>query len=775
MIRVMSEKWRPPRLPIRLRRLNLGRARAVLGSVFTRKRVALLAGVFLAFLIITPIATYAYYARDISDRERLMNRKDTGVVLKDKNGQVFYEQGTINGTEDVPLSAISDHVETAIIASEDKDFYNHDGFSPKGIAMAMYANVMNHDSTRYGGSTITQQLVKNTLLSTEKSFLRKYQELSMAIAVDREYSKQEILEMYLNSVYFGEGAFGIADAARIYYGKAPADLTLAESAMLVGLLPAPNAYSPISGDAALARAQQQRVLGEMVENGTITKADKAAAEQQQLAYAPPGSDDTFGHAQHYALMVLDQLQDEYGEERVTRSGFVVTTTLDLNLQKQAEDIVARRVATFASGGGNNASLVAIEPKNGFVSALVGSVDWNNTEFGKVNMAMAPRQPGSSFKPIYYTEAIDKKVITAATVLKDEPRDFAGWKPNNFDFKFKGNMTARSALAESRNIPAVEVMEKLGVRESAAAAQRMGISTVTEPDKYGLTLSLGTAEARLYEMTNAYAAFANGGLQHKPVLFTEIRDKYSKTVHRHDVGEAKRVMSEEASFVISNILSDNNARAPTFGSSLNISGRPVAVKTGTTDESKDAWTIGYTPSLAVGVWVGNNQAQPMRGLAGGSSAGLIWRDAMTGFTADKPREAFAVPSGVAQRSVCVSGKTYNEYFVDGSQTVGNCNIAREQEQRSRAQRDEEERRKQEEANALARQAADEGGSDQDATRPNIPEEGGRGGGSGQQPGGTPGGSGGQTEPTPEPTQPTDPATPPASERRQSPPAPGQNSD
>jgi 1A family penicillin-binding protein len=672
----MSDTWKPPKLPFtpdpdRLKG-HLRTVKAALAATFTKKRLLIMGGILGAFLVITPFATYAYYARDIGDQERLMNRKDTGIILKDRNGEVIYKQGNITGDKDVTLPQISDDLEKALIASEDKDFYTHDGFSLHGIARSLYANVASKDATHSGGSTITQQLVKNNLLSTRKSYLRKYQEVSMAIAVERKYTKQQILEMYLNSVYFGEGAFGINDAARTYFGKSPAQLNTAESAMLVGILPAPSTYSPISGDQAAAKQQQARVLGLMVKNGDITKAQEAAAEQQPIAYATE-SPQSFDHAQHFALMVLDELKHKYGEERMSRSGFVVNTTLDLGAQKQAEEIVRRQITErFAAGGGRNAGLVAIDPKTGQVKALVGSVDWNNDQFGKVNMAVSPRQPGSSFKPIFYGEAIDKKLITAATVLHDKPTDFGGWKPENFDFKFKGDMPARNALAESRNLPAAEVMQKLGPAQASLAAQRMGISTVNEPDKYGLTLAVGTAEVKLEDMVNAYAAFANQGLQYTPITYTEVRDKYGQLIYQRPAEQPHRVQSEQASFIISSILSDEQARAPTYGSSLNIAGRQVALKTGTTDESKDAWTIGYTPSLALGIWVGNNEHEPMHGLAGGSSAGLIWREAMTDLLEGTPVEHFTPPAGVRQVAVCSAGKTYSEYFIDGSDTSGNCN-------------------------------------------------------------------------------------------------------
>ncbi len=629
--------------------------------------------------MLTPIVTYAYFAHDISDRERLMNRNNTGLILRDRNGKVFYEFGHVSVNDDVPLTAISDQMEHALVASEDKDFYQHDGFSPKGIAAAAYADVMNKDATRYGGSTLTQQLVKNKLLSSNKNFLRKYQEVAMAVAVERKYTKEEILDMYLNSVYFGEGAFGISDAAKVYFDKKPQDLTLAESSMLVGLLPAPSAYSPISGNPNLAKASQAKVLHRMAENGYISDAKAEATVATKLSYAD-ASTSTNEYGQHFATMVIRQLQAKYGEERVTRSGFDVTTTLDLGKQKQAERIIKQRVEVMKANGGRNASLVAINPRNGEVQALVGSVDWDNKQFGQVNMATELRQPGSSFKPIYYSKALDDHAITAATVLNDHPVTFGGtYRPENFDHVFKGQMAVRDALAQSRNIPAIEVMQKVGVSAAATDAQNLGLTSVNQPDKYGLTLAVGTAEVRLIDLTNAYATFADQGVQHQRTMVLNVKDKFDHTVFKaKDKKHSWR--SPEASFVLSSILSDNAARAPLYGSALNLPGRPGAVKTGTTNDNVDAWTVGYTPQLVTGVWVGNNEHEPMIGLAGGTAAGVIWRMAMTEFLRGQPVEQFSKPDDVVRVSVCKGterraqgggGNTFSEYFIKGTEPTVSC--------------------------------------------------------------------------------------------------------
>ena len=641
-----------------------------------KKKILVIATPIAAFLILTPLITYAVLYRDISDPERLMNRNNTGVEFVDKNDEVFFSTGTNKALKRLQLSEISDYAEQAIISSEDKNFYQHEGFSIRAILAALRDNLISGGEGG-GGSTLTQQLVKNTLLSSERSIFRKYQELFMAIAVEQRYTKDEILDMYLNSTYYGEGAFGIDEAAKTYFNKPASDLSLAESSMLVGVLPAPGVYSPINGDAEKAKQRQTYVLRRMVEDGKITSAERDVALSQQLTYAEVKPTD-YENAPHFAEMVMAELYDRYGEEKTKRSGYKVKTTLDLGWQKQAEKIVSDQVAISSAGGGRNAALVAIDPKTGSVRALVGSADYNNEQFGKVNMATAARQPGSSFKPIYITEAIDQKLVTAATVLRDEATDFGGYKPNNYDFRFRGDITLRNALAQSLNIPAVKVMEKLGVDEAVEKAREMGLSTISDETDYGLSLALGAGEVKPLEMTNAYAAFADGGRQHDITMIDSIDNKYGETIYRSDA-KSKRVQSSEASFIISDILSDNTARAPSFGSRLNIPGRDVAVKTGSTDDNRDAWTMGYTPSIAVGVWVGNNENEVMT--SGGSAmAGPIWSKSIQAFLSGTPSENFSQPSGVAKTAACTaSGGSYDEFFVRGSEPSRNCKSSQPQNQ------------------------------------------------------------------------------------------------
>lgn len=646
------------------------------------KKILVIAGPALGVLLIIALVTYFYYATTISDPERLMNYNSTGVVLLDKNGETFYTSGTADKGERLALDQISDYTEKALISSEDKNFYDHGGFSVISIIGALFANLRSGDVTGYGGSTLTQQLAKNTLLSDNQTFLRKYQELTVSVAIEQRYSKDEILDMYLNSVYYGEGSFGIQAAAKTYFGKEAADLTLAESAMLIGVLPAPSAYSPISGNPEYAKERQATVLDRMVDNGAITEAEATAAKAVELAYAPQdnGVNDL---APHFAEMVLSELYDTYGEELVARSGYRVTTTLDLSLQRAANAAVANQIGFIQANGGSNASVVAIDPTTGSIRALVGSADYNNTDFGKVNMATALRQPGSSIKPLYYTEAMQRRLITPATILEDKATDFGGgYTPQNADRRFRGAVTARSALAQSLNIPAVEVMQQLGVSSAIEAFERLGLTTLDDNKDYGLTLALGSAEAKLTEMTNAYAAFADGGNQYQTTMITGIKDKYTKEVFTANTQTPKRVMSEEASFLISDMLNDESARSPIFGTSLNTNGYDVAVKTGTTDEARDAWTIGYAKQLAVGVWVGNNDNTAM-GNGGSAMAGPIWRSVLLSGLQGQANQPFTAPANVERISICrsnglraVGGGTdgvYQEYFIKGATPSGTCDV------------------------------------------------------------------------------------------------------
>ncbi len=654
-----------------------------------KKRILFIGGPLLAVLVLIPLLTYLYFARDISDMDRLMNRNNTGIVLYASDGKTeVYSTGRAEHRDLVPLDKISTPVKEALIASEDKDFYEHGGFSILSTLRAVYGYVLNGGGS-FGGSTITQQLAKITVLSSDRSFLRQYQAFSIAVAIENTYSKDEILQMYLNSVYFGENAFGIEQAAKVYFGTTPDKLNLAQAAMLIGVLPAPSIYSPVTGNAEYAKERQTTVLSRMVDNGYITEQEKEKALATKLKYEPARSPINDSIAPHFAEMVLGELYEKYGEETVTRSGYRVTTTLDAKVQKALQDGITANMPTIKANGGSNSAAVAIDPKTGEIRGLVGSYDWNDDKFGKVNVATALRQPGSSFKPIYYSHALANGIITPATVLHDKRTDFGGgYVPMNADRQFRGNVTVRNSLAWSLNIPSVEVMQKFGIEDSVDAAQRMGLESINGDHNYGLSLALGAAEVRLLDLTNAYAAFANKGKQYEPTMIKSINSKYGDRVFEAEEPKSEQVISEQGAFLISDILSDNAARAAVFGSSLNVydaktgAVKKVAVKTGTTNDSRDAWTMGYTPQLAVGVWVGNNDNTAM--LNGGSiMAGPIFTKSMGTILAGVDTK-FEKVSGIVQRHVCrsnyglaekaVEGKTFAEYFLSTALPTTKCSVS-----------------------------------------------------------------------------------------------------
>jgi penicillin-binding protein 1A len=635
-----------------------------------KKKILVLATPVLLFLLLTPLVTYLIFANDIKDQERLMNRNNTGIVLMDHNGKVFYSVDKAEHRTLVPLSDISDTMEHALIASEDKDFYKHGGFNILSIMRAAVTGVG-------GGSTLTQQLAKNTVLTDQHSILRKYQELAVAVAIEQNYSKDQILDMYLNSVYYGENAFGIEEAAKTYFGIAPKDLDLAQSAMLVGLLPSPSIYSPISGNAEYAKSRQTTVLTRMVTNGYITEDEKKSALAETLTYTSDGSAPS-SIAPHFVAQVINELSDKYGYETVMRSGFQVKTTLDYDAQVALNTNVTNAMAHINANGGSNASAIVIDPTNGQVRAYVGSADFDNDTWGQVNMVTTARQPGSTMKPIYYSYALADGVITPATMFVDEQTDFGGgYVPQNADKKWHGNVTVRQALDWSLNIPSIKVMQKYGITKSVTAANKLGLG-LDANGSYNLTLAIGSVEVPLIKMTNAYAAFANQGVQYDNTNIIEVQDKFGKKMLSSS-SSPKQVISKEGAYLISNILADNATRSVIFGSSLTVPGYTAAVKTGTTNDNRDAWAIGYTPSYVVGVWVGNNDNSVMA--SGGSDmAGPIWRNTMKSLMAGKANTQFTMPSSIVQRAVCTSNGglasssgngTYNEYFMAGALPTTTC--------------------------------------------------------------------------------------------------------
>lgn len=679
-----SDKQRRARKPVHKSKLPKWLARRKWVQRFSRlsrkRKIVLVVWTGASSLIVIGMFTTIYFAGTLGSKTRIMNRNDTGVTLLDQTGKPFYQFYNAHNNTYVSLANISPATQKAAIASEDKNFYTEPGFSPAGILNAVWQNVK-PGGLKNGGSTITQQLVKNSLLSENRSLLRKYQELVLSVEIERRYSKDEILEMYLNSVYFGEGSFGIEDAAQTYFGTSAKNLDTAQASMLIGLLPAPSAYSPISGDPVKAKTRQNYVLGRMEKDGDITTTEETAAATEPLNYAPKKAAADL-QAPHFALMVKDELVKKYGEEKIARSGYKVTTSLNMSWQTQAEADVQTQVSRLSRSKVSNGAAVVIDPKTGEIRALVGSVDYNNEQFGKVNMATATRQPGSSFKPFVYSEGIEKGDFSAASIWHDKLTDFGGgYEPKNYDLTYHGDVTTRRALANSFNIPAVAALQKVGIDNAIDNATNLGLTTLNKKTNYGLPLALGTAQARLTEMTGAYGVFANGGNKNDITTIDSITDKNNHKIYQHE-SQNKQVISPQTSYIMSSMLSDNTARAETFGSSLTLSGkRPAAVKTGTTEDYRDAWTIGYTPSVVVGVWIGNNDNTPMNSVAGSLGAAPIWKNLLQQVTSGTQVEQFTQPGGLTVRSICRSNgalaqtsgsNTMTEYFIPGTLPTTTCN-------------------------------------------------------------------------------------------------------
>ncbi|MCR4324651.1 MAG: penicillin-binding protein 1C [Candidatus Curtissbacteria bacterium] len=598
--------------------------------------------------------------------------------IYDRNGELLFNVYTDQNRTVVPLSEIPDNLKYATIAIEDQDFYKHKGFDVYGIIRAARETVFQGDIQ--GGSTITQQLVKSAFLTPERTITRKVKELYLAFRVEMAYPKDRILEMYLNQVPYGGTAWGAAAAAEQYFGKDVKDLTLAESALLAGLPQAPTYYSPFGQDKQRSVERQRQVLTRMVEENYITREQAEEAAAQPLEYRSAATDI---RAPHFVMFVREYLAEKYGEAAAAQGGLKVTTTLELKVQEMAQGQVTENIDKLKALRVGNGAAVVTKPQTGEILAMVGSKDFFDTENdGNVNVTVANRQPGSSIKPINYATALAKRLITPATVIMDVPTTFSGgpqpYRPVNYDGKFHGPVQVRFALANSYNIPAVKVLGLVGVGEMIKMAREMGITTFEDESRYGLSLTLGGGEVKMTEMATAFGVFANEGVRVDLVPVLKVEDSNGRVLEEFKPKAGRRVLSPEIAFLISSILSDNGARSAAFGanSMLNIRGKTVAVKTGTTDDKRDNWTIGYNPSFLVVTWVGNNDNSPMHpSLSSGvTGAAPIWNGIMTALLNDKVNEAFKVPSGVVGKEICtLTGGTKNEgcnnrfeYFLAGTE-------------------------------------------------------------------------------------------------------------
>lgn len=602
------------------------------------------------------LGLYAYYARTLPSPRELYARANPyrSTRLYDRQGRLLFEvfdplagRRTVVTLDELPYAVIA-----STVATEDASFYSHLGVNPKAILWALYQN-LRQDEVTFGGSTITQQVAKMVLLSPERSLARKIQDAILATELTRTYSKDEILEVYLNESYYGNLAYGIFAAAETYYGKPAAQLELHEAALLAGILQSPALYDPYTEpEAALGR--RNYVLHLMARQGYITDAQRAEAAALPLGVREQSF---VMEAPHMVVQVRQELERLYGTDLLYKGGLQVYTTLDLDVQHRAEQVARQRMAELAPLGATNAALVALDPRSGDVLAMLGSVDfWSTTIDGQVNVATSPRQPGSTVKPFVYLAALERG-WSPATMLMDVAQDFGGgpgW-PANYDLRERGPVSMRTALGSSLNIPVVYALQQVGMAAYLDAARRVGLNSLADPG-HDLSAALGTTEVTLFEMTGAYGTLANGGRRVTPRTILRITDQAGNVLLGEEQPSAAQVMDPRHAYMLTDILADNAAREPVFGADSPLV-LPIraAAKTGTTDDYRDSLAIGYTADLAVGVWVGNNTGAPMQSLSGMRGAAYIWHDFMVATYATRSPEPFVRPQGLADVTVCtVSG-------------------------------------------------------------------------------------------------------------------------
>lgn len=594
--------------------------------------------------------------------------------LYDTNGKLLYEVYKEQSRTPIKMKDLPKYIAHATVAFEDKDFYKHNGIAPiSGILRAVRDTYLKKNLQ--GGSTITQQLVKSALLSPERTIQRKIREIILAIQTERQFNKEQILQLYLNQVPYGGSAYGIEEAAQVYFGKHAKDLSLDEAALLAGLPQSPSVYSPFANP-DLAVRRRNEVLERMYEQKYITKKVKAQAQKAKLHIITPK---TTIHAPHFVFYVKRELEKEFGTSQVETGGMDVLTTLDLNIQTEAETILREELQKIQYLNVTNGAILVTRPKTGEILAMVGSVDYFASPSGAFNVVTGLRQPGSSIKPIMYSLALERN-YTAASIIEDTPVAFVlegepTYRPVNYDGRFHGNVPLRLALANSYNVPAVKVLQTLGVEQFINHGKRMGITSWSDPSQYGLSLTLGGGEVTMIDMATAMGVFANAGERVSLTSIKRLHDMEGRTIDYSFESPIKAV-SDGTAFIISDILADNNARQLAFGpnSALEISGYKVAVKTGTTDQKKDNWTIGYTPEYLVAVWVGNNDNTPMHPtLASGiTGAAPIWNRVMKFVLQNysKDKKWFIKPASVVEKQ-CF-GRT--EYFIRGTENSANCQIS-----------------------------------------------------------------------------------------------------
>jgi 1A family penicillin-binding protein len=597
------------------------------------KKILNIGFIVLGVGLLLVIGTFAFYMKDLPDPGKINKRLVAeSTKIYDRTGEhLLYE---LHGEEKrtiVQISEIPDSVKYATIALEDQSFYSHAGIDFRGILRAVVKDVI-HVGAAQGGSTITQQFIKNSILTSEKRISRKIKEVILAIGIEQKFTKDEILQMYLNEIPYGSNAYGIEAAAQTFFGTHARDLTLSQAALLACLPNASTYYSPLGSHTDRLLVRWEHALNEMASLGYITKEQAEEAKSEDIL-AQVRSSDSNMKAPHFVLYVKEQLVEEFGEEEVEKKGLKVYTTLDWDLQQKAERAVREGVEKIGDKYNfSNAALVAISPKNGQVLSMVGSKDYFNEEIdGNVNVAIRLRQPGSSFKPYVYAEAF-RKGYRPDTIIFDVNTNFSTdsgkpYNPKNYDNTNRGPVKMKKALAMSLNVPAVKVLYLAGIKDSIKLAKDMGITSLNNPSRYGLALVLGGGEVKLIDHVSAFSVFANQGVKQEKTAILRIEDADGKVLKNYEKQKGKKVLEKNVALQITDILSNNNYRAAVFGTdnNLNIPGKQVAAKTGTTNEWRDGWLVGATPNLAAGVWTGNNDNTSMADGADGSyTAGPIWK-------------------------------------------------------------------------------------------------------------------------------------------------------
>lgn len=598
----------------------------------------------LVFLIIAG-AGCGFIGATMSDLPEVANVKPAASSqIYDVHGNLIT---TVHATENrlpVKLSQVPKDLQNAFIATEDNRFYSHHGVDPIGIMRAIWVNIA-HDGVAEGGSTITQQLARNAFLTQDRTLKRKIMEAMLAIRIEQYYTKQEILEMYLNQIYFGQGAYGVQAAAHVYFGKNVQDLDLAQSAMLAGLPQSPNYYSPLTNYKA-GKARQAVVLGQMVKYDYIDQATADKAKDEDLGLREKSeAAHSDNNASYFIDYVISEIAEKYGDDAVYKDGLKIYTTIDMKAQDAAVQAMHNLPNFYTDDKGltqPQGALIAINPHNGYIVAMVGGR--GDDSFNRA--VLAERQPGSAFKPFVYLAAIQDG-MTPGTVMDDKKIEFNGWSPKNYEGTYSGQMTLRYALQHSVNTIAVQLADAVGMRKVLNLASSLGITTLDDSKENNLAAALGglTNGVKPIDMAVAYGTLANGGVKVKPVAITKIVDRNGQVVEENST-EEQRVVDPKYAYVITNMLESVMSGGTGGGASI---GRPAAGKTGTTDESKDAWFVGYTPDLVAAVWMGDDYGiETLDGITGGTVPAVIWRDFMSQAlnAMEIPASDFTVPPGAA---------------------------------------------------------------------------------------------------------------------------------